>query len=58
MFTRSYTIEPATVPAWTWEDYERVVRAEWDDLLGRTPPPSEAEIQEFLVQQSLPLAGA
>ena len=44
---RTYEIEAAPVPAMTWEDYERLIRAQWADMLARKPGPTEASVHEF-----------
>lgn len=55
---RTYQIEEAPEPPWTWEDYERLLQDDWHSLLNSPAPPAEAQVQTFLEQHPCMVPGA
>ena len=45
-------------PAMEWREYERLIITEWDELLKKTPLPSEVEMQNFLERHPSMVPGA
>lgn len=57
-FKRTYEIESPPAAPMTWQEYERLVLAGLDDLLGRVPSPSEAQVHAFLERHPCLVPGA
>jgi hypothetical protein len=55
---RTYEIEEPPSPAMAWQMYERVIMAEWSQLLDSQPPPTEPAVHSFLEQHPSMVPGA
>lgn len=44
--------------AMSWEDYERLILAQWSGVLGRSPGPPELAVHRFLEQHPSMVPGA
>jgi hypothetical protein len=55
---RTYQIEAPPEPAMRWEEYERLILAEWDALLRSDPAPNERKVQTFFEQHPSLVPGA
>jgi|LQYC01.1.fsa_nt_gi hypothetical protein len=54
----TYQIEVPPEPAISWKEYEHLILAEWDDLLGSNPAPTEREMQTFFEKHPSMVPGA
>jgi len=44
----TYELEKSPEPPMGWEEYERQILVEWNEILNRERSPNEREIQLFL----------
>lgn len=58
IWEHTYQIEAPPEPPIRWEEYERLILAEWDELLGSNPAPSERIMQTFFEQHPSMVPGA
>ena len=56
--TRTYAIEAPPASAMVWEDYERLILAQWTDILASSPAPTEADVHRFFEQHPSIVPGA
>ena len=54
----TYEVEVPPASAMSWEDYERLIVAQWNDVLGGGPGPTEVTVHCFLEQHPSLVPGA
>jgi hypothetical protein len=55
---RTYEIEVPPAAAMSWQDYERLILAQWSDVLESAPTPTELAVHRFLEQHPSIVPGA
>jgi antiviral defense system Shedu protein SduA len=55
---RTYEVEVPPAAAMSWEDYERLILAQWSGMLASSPGPSELTMHSFFEQHPSMVPGA